>query len=118
MNLPHYHKGQQNAESGVLAPSEAQAQKLGLLRKNSVYNPELLELQFGLPQGWTSPQECRAATQLLAPIKQPSDEYSTSTPSDLKEQGEQGRLLKQGEKDIFMPGGETCFIGTALKSKF
>ena len=35
--------------------SEAKAKKLGLIGKKEVFNPEWLELQFGLPIGWTSP---------------------------------------------------------------
>jgi hypothetical protein len=50
--------------------SEAKAKKLGLIGKKQVFNPEWLELQFGLPIGWTSPQECRAAMQLLALVEQ------------------------------------------------
>ena len=50
--------------------SEAKAKKLGLIGKKEVFNPEWLELQFGLPIGWTSPQECRAATELLAIAEQ------------------------------------------------
>ena len=50
--------------------SEAKAKKLGLIGKKEVYNPQWLELQFGLPIGWTSPQECRAATELLALAEQ------------------------------------------------
>jgi hypothetical protein len=38
--------------------------------QNEVFNPEWLEFQFGLPVGWTSPQEHRAATALLAPVEQ------------------------------------------------
>ncbi|MGB6296551.1 MAG: DNA N-6-adenine-methyltransferase [Rivularia sp. (in: cyanobacteria)] len=73
--------------------SEAKAKKLGILQKNEVFNPEWLEQEFGLPIGWTSPQECRAATELLERVEQPSEisstpelqpsqsnEYSTSTP--------------------------------------
>jgi hypothetical protein len=50
--------------------SEAKAKKIALIGKKEVYNPEWLELQFGLPIGWTSPQECRAATELLAIAEQ------------------------------------------------
>ena len=50
--------------------SEAKAKKLGLIGKKEVFNPEWLELQFGLPIGWTSPQECRAATELIALVEQ------------------------------------------------
>jgi hypothetical protein len=39
---------------------------------------------------------------------------SLGLPSNLKELGEQGKLRRLGEKDIFMLGGETCFIGTAF----
>ena len=53
--------------------SEAKAKKLGILQKNEVFNPEWLELQFGLPVGWTSPQEHRAATELLALDEPPSE---------------------------------------------
>ena len=51
--------------------SEARAKKLGLIAKKEVFNPEWLELQFGLPIGWTSPQEHRAASELLALVEQP-----------------------------------------------
>jgi DNA (cytosine-5)-methyltransferase 1 len=51
--------------------SEAKAKKLGLIGKKEVFNPEWLELQFGLPIGWTSLQEHRAATELLALAEQP-----------------------------------------------
>lgn len=51
--------------------SEAKAKKIALIGKKEVYNPEWLELKFGLPIGWTSPQECRAATELLAIVEQP-----------------------------------------------
>ncbi len=51
--------------------SEAKAKKLGLIGKKQVFNPEWLELQFGLPIRWTSPQEHRAATELLALVEQP-----------------------------------------------
>ncbi len=77
--------------------SEAKAKKLGILQKNEVYNPEWLEIQFGVPVGWTSPQEHRAATELLAAVEQhsetaltpeslrsPLEESSTSTASSLK----------------------------------
>jgi hypothetical protein len=77
--------------------SEAAAKKLGIIQKNEVFNPEWLEIQFGLPQGWTSPQEHRAATALLAPVELPSEivltpdlqrslskGYSTSTDLSLK----------------------------------
>ena len=77
--------------------SEAKAKKLGILQKNEVYNPEWLEIQFGVPVGWTSPQEHRAATELLATVEQPSEtaltpesqrslleESSTSIASSLK----------------------------------
>jgi hypothetical protein len=77
--------------------SEAAAKKLGILQKNEVYNPEWLEAQFGLPLGWTSPQEHRAATALLALEGQhseivstpdlqqlPLEESCTSTPSSFK----------------------------------
>ena len=50
--------------------SEAKAKKLGLIGKKEVFNPEWLELQFGLPIGWTSLQEHRAATELLALVEQ------------------------------------------------
>ncbi|MEO1559473.1 MAG: DNA N-6-adenine-methyltransferase [Cyanobacteria bacterium J06632_19] len=77
--------------------SEAKAKKLGLIGKNEVYNPEWLEQEFGLPIGWTDPQECRAATELLeleghhseivstpGLVKSSGGEYSTSTPSSKK----------------------------------
>jgi hypothetical protein len=51
--------------------SEAQAKKLGIIQKNEVFNPEWLEQQFGLPIGWTSPQELGAATELIAPVVPP-----------------------------------------------
>ena len=80
--------------------SEAKAKKLGLIGKNEVFNPEWLEQEFGLPIGWTDPQEHRAATELLELEERPSEtvstpdllqsfgkEYSTSTPSaPVKEQ--------------------------------
>ena len=50
--------------------SEAKAKKMGLIAKKEVYTPEWLELQFGLPIGWTSPQEHRAGTELLAIAEQ------------------------------------------------
>jgi hypothetical protein len=57
--------------------SEAQAKKLGIIQKNEVFNPEWLEQQFGLPIGWTSPQELRAATELIVPVAPPSEISST-----------------------------------------
>lgn len=57
--------------------SEAQAKKLGILQKNEVFNPEWLEQQFGLPIGWTSPQELKAATELIAPVVPPLEISST-----------------------------------------
>ncbi|MGB3756514.1 MAG: DNA N-6-adenine-methyltransferase [Rivularia sp. (in: cyanobacteria)] len=79
--------------------SEAKAKKLGLIGKKEVFNPEWLEQEFGLPIGWTDPQEHRAATQLLALEGQPSEtvsttglvkssggEYFTSTHLSVKEQ--------------------------------
>ncbi|BAY86096.1 C-5 cytosine-specific DNA methylase [Calothrix parasitica NIES-267] len=51
--------------------SEAKAKKLGLIGKKEVFNPEWLELQFGLPIGWTSSQEHQAATELFALVEQP-----------------------------------------------
>ncbi len=57
--------------------SEAKAKKLGILQKNEVYNPEWLEIQFGLPVGWTSPQEHRAVMELLATVEQHSETAST-----------------------------------------
>ncbi len=50
--------------------SEAKAKKLRLIGKKQVFNPEWLELQFGLPIGWTSPQEHQAATELIALAEQ------------------------------------------------
>ncbi len=77
--------------------SEAKAKKLGLIGSKEVFNPEWLEIQFGVPVGWTSPQEHRAATELLATVEQhsetastpesqrsPSNESSTSIASSLK----------------------------------
>ena len=74
--------------------SVAKAKKLGLIGKNEVFNPEWLEQEFGLPIRWTSPQEHRAATELLERVEQPLEtlltpgsvkssggEYSTSTHS-------------------------------------
>jgi phage N-6-adenine-methyltransferase len=82
-----------------ITKSEAKAKKLGILQKNEVFNPEWLEQEFGLPIGWTDPQEHRAATQLLERVGQPSEtasttgllkshgkEYSTSTHLSVKEQ--------------------------------
>ncbi|MEM7555211.1 MAG: DNA N-6-adenine-methyltransferase [Cyanobacteria bacterium P01_A01_bin.84] len=76
--------------------SEAKAKKLGILQKNEVFNPEWLEQEFGLPIGWTDPQEHRAATELLERVEQHSEivltpelqrshgnEYFTSTRSAL-----------------------------------
>ncbi|MEB3218908.1 MAG: DNA N-6-adenine-methyltransferase [Nostocales cyanobacterium 94392] len=57
--------------------SEAKAKKIGLIAKNEVYNPEWLEQEFGLPIGWTDPQEQRAATQLLECDDQPLEISST-----------------------------------------
>ena len=57
--------------------SEAKAKKLGILQKKEVFNPEWLEVQFGLPIGWTDPQEYRAATELLERVEQPSEISST-----------------------------------------
>lgn len=57
--------------------SEAAAKKLGIIQKNEVFNPEWLEVQFGLPVGWTSPQEHQAATALLAPVAPPLETAST-----------------------------------------
>ena len=65
--------------------SEAKAKKLGLIRKNEVFNPEWLEQEFGLPIGWTSPQEHRAATELIALEEQPSE--TVSTPGLVKSSG-------------------------------
>jgi phage N-6-adenine-methyltransferase len=79
--------------------SEAKAKKLGLIGKKEVFNPEWLEQEFGLPIGWTDPQEHRAAMELLERVGQPSEtasttdllkscgnEYSTSTHLLVKEQ--------------------------------
>jgi hypothetical protein len=57
--------------------SEAAAKKLGIIQKNEVFNPDWLEVQFGLPVGWTSPQEHRAATALLATVELPSETVLT-----------------------------------------
>ncbi|MEM6399813.1 MAG: DNA N-6-adenine-methyltransferase [Cyanobacteria bacterium P01_D01_bin.116] len=57
--------------------SEAKAKKLGILQKNEVFNPEWLEQEFGLPIGWTDPQEHRAATELLERVEQPLEISST-----------------------------------------
>lgn len=65
--------------------SEAKAKKLGLIGKNEVFNPEWLEQEFGLPIGWTDPQECRAATLLLELEGQPSE--TVSTPDLLRSHG-------------------------------
>ncbi|MEM7552601.1 MAG: ASCH domain-containing protein, partial [Cyanobacteria bacterium P01_A01_bin.84] len=79
--------------------SEVKAKKLGLIGRNEVFNPEWLEQEFGLPIGWTDPQEHRAATELLELEEQHSEivstpelqrshgiEYFTSTPLSVKEQ--------------------------------
>ncbi len=65
--------------------SEAKAKKLGLIGKNEVFNPEWLEQEFGLPIGWTDPQEHRAATELIALEEQPSE--TVSTPGLVKSSG-------------------------------
>jgi phage N-6-adenine-methyltransferase len=57
--------------------SEAKAKKLGIIQKNEVFNPEWLEQEFGLPIGWTDPQECRAATELIALVERPLEIFST-----------------------------------------
>ena len=62
--------------------SEAKAKKLGLIGKQEVFNPEWLEQEFGLPIGWTSPQEHRAAMELIAPVAPPSE--ISSTPESLR----------------------------------
>ena len=48
-----------------LSKSEGKWQKLGLLKKGEVANPDFLEDCFGLPKGWTSPQDSRQAQELL-----------------------------------------------------
>jgi phage N-6-adenine-methyltransferase len=78
--------------------SEAQAKKLGIIQKNEVFNPEWLEQEFGLPIGWTSPQECRAAIELLALVEPPSE--ISSTPDSLRS--------PSGESSISIPSsGDT-----------
>lgn len=48
-----------------LSKSESKWQKSGLLKRGEVANPDFLEQCFGLPKGWTSPQEYRQAMELL-----------------------------------------------------
>ena len=43
----------------------------------STFNPEWLEQEFGLSIGWTSPQECQAAIELIALVEPPSEISST-----------------------------------------
>ena len=82
-----------------LCKSESEWQKLGLLKKGEVANPDFLESCFGLPKGWTSPQESRPATELLGQEEKSSEirlilesrrsqsqEFSTSTPSSVESQ--------------------------------
>jgi len=71
--------------------SEAKAKKLGILQKNEVYNPEWLEIQFGLPVGWTSPQEHQAATELLATVEQHSE--TALTPESLRSPSKESSTL-------------------------
>ncbi len=76
-----------------LSKSESSSRAKGILGKDEVYNPEWLELSSGLPMGYSSESELRAATELLendgkpsvTPSIQelqisPSDEFSTSIP--------------------------------------
>lgn len=70
--------------------SEAQAKKLGIIQKNEVFNPEWLEQEFGLPIGWTDPQECRAATELIALVEPPSE--ISSTPDSLRSHSEESSI--------------------------
>jgi hypothetical protein len=44
---------------------ESSLVKKGILNRGQVANPIFLEESFGIPQGWTDPLECRAATELL-----------------------------------------------------
>jgi len=73
---------------------EAQLQKLGLLSKGQVLNPEWLELSFALPAGWSDLSELSPARGMLDaddPLSEiastlaqhfsPSIESSTSTPT-------------------------------------
>jgi hypothetical protein len=53
------------SRSPGLSKSEGKWQKSGLLKRGEVANPDFLEQCFGLPRNWTSPQECRPATELL-----------------------------------------------------
>lgn len=53
------------SRSPGLSKSEGKWQKSGLLKRGEVANPDFLEQCFGLPHNWTSPQECRPATELL-----------------------------------------------------
>lgn len=53
------------SRSPGLSKSESKWQKSGLLKRGEVANPDFLEQCFGLPRNWTSPLECRQATELL-----------------------------------------------------
>lgn len=61
-----------NSRSPGLSKSESKWQKSGLLKRGEVANPDFLEQCFGLPRNWTSPQECRPATELLEQDALPS----------------------------------------------
>ncbi len=76
-----------------LSKSESSSRAKGILGSYEVYNPEWLELSSGLPMGYSSSSELRAATELLendvtpsvTPSIQelqisPDDEFSTSIP--------------------------------------
>ena len=60
------------SRSPGLSKSEGKWQKSGLLKRGEVANPDFLEQCFGLPRNWTSPQECRPATELLEQDALPS----------------------------------------------
>lgn len=55
---------------------EGQLKKLGVLKKREVLNPLYLEKAYSLPLGWTDPQECRQATELLGIDEKPSETHS------------------------------------------
>ena len=79
--------------------SEAQAKKLGIIQKNEVFNPEWLEQKFGLPIGWTDPQECRAAIELLA-LVEPLSEISSTPDSPRSPSGESCTSIPSSDNTI------------------
>ena len=48
-----------------VSKAESKWRELGLIGKGEVASPDFLEKLFDIPKGWTSPQESRAAVQLL-----------------------------------------------------